>query len=391
MYKILTLNTISPKGLEILTGHSCQVLDQCSEPDGILLRSFKLSAENIAPGVLAIARAGAGVNNIPVESCTERGIPVFNAPGGNANAVKELVIAALLLSSRGIVQGIRYVDSLGSIGDIKELNRQLEAHKKHFKGVDLEGRTLGIIGLGAVGGLVAKAGLMMNMRVLGYDPALSVERAWSLPGEVERYTLLEHLVRDSDYVSIHVPALDSTRALINAELLENFKSGARLLNFSRQELIDVAALTESLDIGPLSCYVADFPHPQLINRDDTILMPHIGASTREAEQRCAVMAADVLYNFLATGNINHSVNFPTINLEHRSAYRLAVSNRNVPNMLTAILSCLGEANINLVDMLNRSRHDIAYNLIDLEQSPSSELLQTIRSLEGVVGVRLITA
>ena len=393
MYQILTLNTISPAGLDILRKQDCEILQAADSenPDAILLRSFKLLAENIPPSVKAVARAGAGVNNIPVAECTRLGIPVFNAPGGNANAVKELVIAALLLSSRGIIQGIRHVEALADCPDTATLTKRLEAEKKQFKGVDLQGRTLGVVGLGSVGSKVAGAGLMLGMRVLGYDPALSVERAWSLPAEIEQCSLLEHLVRDSDYISLHVPALEGTRALVDAPLLSNFGPQAQLLNFARAEVVDLAAVVDALDGGRLGGYITDFPHLDLMGRDDVIQMPHIGASTREAEQSCATMVADQLYNFLATGNISNSVNFPSIHLEQRGKFRLAVSNDNRPKMLNAILSHLGDANINVLDMLNRSRENIAYNLIDLEQRPTESLLELMRSLEGVVDVRLITA
>ncbi len=391
MRSVLTLNKISPRGLAVLENRGFHAGDDCPQPEGILLRSHALSAAAIPDSVAAIARAGAGVNNIPVDTCTARGIPVFNAPGANANAVKELVLAGLLLSSRGILQGIRYVNSLSSVTDEETLNRQMEAEKKRFKGVDLAGRVLGVIGLGAIGARVADIALKLGMRVLGYDPALSVDAAWRLPREVERREILQHMVRDADYLSLHIPALDSTRALVNQEFLSACKPGARLLNFSRQEVVDEESVIAALESGALSCYVTDFPHPSLMGREDIILMPHIGASTAEAEENCAVMAAEVLCDFLATGNISNAVNYPAITLERRGRYRLTVSNRNVPKKLNAILSVLADAEINVVDMLNRSRDDIAYSLIDLDEVPDELLLVNIQALEGVIRVRAIPA
>ncbi len=389
MYKILRLNEIAPRGREILEARGLRLVQKCAAPDAILVRSHKISEAELPESVRALARAGAGVNNIPVEACTRRGIPVFNTPGANANSVKEIVIAALLLCSRGILPGIRYVENLGTEWTDEELNSKLEAEKKQFKGVDLAGRTLGVVGLGAVGARVAKAGLTLGMRVIGYDPALSVDAAWRLPGEVERREQLHYLVRDADYISVHVPVLESTRALFNKKLLSECRKGASLLNFSRVEVVDVAAIKEALDSGRLSYYVTDFPHPLLLRHKSAILMPHIGASTVEAEENCAVMAVEQLYDFLCSGNISNSVNFPSISLERRGEHRVAVCNLNLPKQLNAILSVLGEQNLNVVDMLNRSRGDIAYNLIDLEQQPGTRLLQQIKGLEGVINVRTI--
>ena len=391
MRNILTLNKIARRGLDVLKERGFHAGDDCPQPEGILLRSHLLSAEAIPDSVAAIARAGAGVNNIPVAACTARGIPVFNAPGANANAVKELVLAGLLLSSRGILPGIRYVESLAAIADGEILERQIEAEKNRFKGVNLAGRVLGIIGLGAIGARVADIALQLGMRVLGYDPALSVDAAWRLPREVERRESLRHMVRDADYISLHVPALDSTRALISEELLAACKPGARLLNFSRRDVVDPSSVVTALERGILSCYVTDFPYPELISREDVILMPHIGASTTEAEENSAIMAAEELCDFLISGNISNAVNYPSISLERRGCYRLAVSNRNVPKKLNAILSVLADAELNVVDMLNRSRDDIAYSLIDLDEVPGEQQLLHIKALEGVIRVRAIPA
>ncbi|MCB1856176.1 MAG: phosphoglycerate dehydrogenase [Halieaceae bacterium] len=387
--KVLTLNQISLKGLERLPRDRYEIASEFSSPDAILLRSHKLQPEDIAGSVLAIARAGAGVNNIPVAECTRRGIPVFNSPGANANAVKELVAAALLLGSRGIVEGIRYVDTLGDMQDKAELNRVLEAHKKQFKGNELVGKTLGVVGLGAIGSMVAEMALTMGMEVIGYDPALSVEAAWRLSSKVRKADNLAMLFARSDYVSLHLPVLDSTRGLVNAELLGAAKKGSCLLNFARQEIVDEEAVTGALDAGTLRRYIADFPSPALIGRNDVILMPHIGASTDEAEENCAIMAAEQLRDFLENGNVRNSVNFPALQLERVTGCRLSVSNENVPKILGSVLAILADENINVIDMLNKSREGIAYNLIDIDTRAGEAVLDKMRALRGVINVRLI--
>ena len=387
--QILTLNQISVKGLERFPRDGYEIASEFAHPDAILLRSHKLQPDDIADSVLAIARAGAGVNNVPVAACSERGIPVFNAPGANANAVKELVAAGLLLGSRGIVEGIGYVDTLSEMTDKDEMNRVLEAHKKNFKGSELVGKTLGVVGLGAIGSLVAEMALTLGMDVIGYDPALSVEAAWRLSSQVRRADTLSALFARSDYITLHLPVLDSTRGLVNAELLSAVREGTCLLNFARQEIVDEDALVSALETGRLRKYIADFPSPALIGRDDVILMPHIGASTDEAEENCAIMAAEQLRDFLENGNIRNSVNFPTLVLERVSGCRLSVTNSNVPKILGSVLSILADENINVIDMLNKSRGDIAYNLIDVEGHVSESVLEQMRGLDGVVNVRLI--
>jgi D-3-phosphoglycerate dehydrogenase len=389
MFRILTLNQIAARGLERLPRQYYEIASEFSAPDAILLRSHKLQPEAIAPSVLAIARAGAGVNNIPVATCTERGIPVFNTPGANANAVKELVIAGLVLGSRGVLEGSRYVGTLGEMRDAAALSTLLEKEKSRFKGNELAGKTLGVVGLGAIGSLVADAALALGMRVVGHDPALSVEAAWRLPREVGKIDSLAALFARSDYISLHLPVLPSTRALVNRELLSNCRPGTRLLNFAREELVDEAALIEALDEGRIGRYISDFPTPALIGRPDVVLLPHIGASTDEAEENCAVMAVDQLRDFLEHGNVRNSVNFPTLQLDRTTELRLAIANRNVPGMLGQLLSLLAEANINVGDMLNKSRDEIAYNLIDIEQRPDETLLQRMRAVAGVVSVRLL--
>ena len=348
-----------------------------------------MQAAEIPDSVAAIARAGAGVNNIPVELCSERGIPVFNTPGANANAVKELVAAAMLLASRDIVGGIAFArDQDGSLAPA-DFSALMEREKKRFAGSELAGKTLGVIGLGAIGSLVARLGLDFGMDVVGFDPALSVEAAWRLPSEVRRMKDVQTLLGCSDFISLHLPVLDSTRGLINADMLKHFRPSSCLVNFAREEIVATEDLVEALNSGTLSRYVADFPNPLLLGRDDTILMPHIGASTAEAEENCAVMAADQLKGFLEHGNIRHSVNFPTIELDRTTDFRITLSNQNEPGMLSHILTLIGEAGLNVADLLNKSVGDIAYNIIDLDGVPKDTLLAQIRSLNGVLNLRVI--
>ena len=389
MHKVLTLNHISVKGLERFPREHYELASEFTHPDAILLRSHKLKMEEISDTVLGIGRAGAGTNNIPVAECTQRGIPVFNAPGANANAVKELVAAAMLLGSRGIVEGISYVDTLAGISDEAELNKTLEAQKKKFKGGELAGKTLGVIGLGAIGSLVAEMALTLGMDVCGYDPALSVDAAWRLSSRVQKCDALESIFARSDFVSLHLPVLDATRDLINTELLSHSHRGCCLLNFARKEIVDVAAVVDALQAGKLRRYITDFPEPSLIGRKDVLLMPHLGASTQEAEENCAIMVADQLQDFLENGNIRNSVNFPTLILEPSEGVRLAIVNDNVPKMLGKLLSVLADEDINVIDMLNKSRDEIAYNLIDVAAKPSKSVLSRMRELEGVISVRLI--
>lgn len=393
MYKIKTYNAISDKGLQRFPADKYQVDAEISGADAIMLRSHKLDAASIEAGVKAVARAGAGTNNVPVQECTEAGIVVFNTPGANANAVKELVLCGLLLASRGIVPGIGFASSQTEIKDEAELSKLMEQEKKRFKGSEISGKTLGVVGLGAIGSLVAEMAIDMGMKVQGYDPALSVEAAWRLPSKVERKENIAALVASSDFISLHLPVLDSTRGLINADIFSAMREGCCLLNFARDEIVDAKALLAALESGKLGKYVSDFPRPELMGRDDVISMPHIGASTNEAEENCAVMAADQLMDFLENGNIKNSVNFPALYLDRTvdaaSCTRLAICNRNVPKMLGQILSVLADQNINVLDMLNKSRNDIAYNLIDLETRPSEDALAAISNIEDVIKVTLL--
>lgn len=389
MHKVRTLNSISVKGLDQFSRENYELASELVNPDAIILRSYKLGSDDIVDSVKAIARAGAGVNNIPVSDCTDRGIPVFNTPGANANAVKELVMAALLLGSRGIVEGMNYSQSLGEINDYAEMNKILEAEKKRFKGEELVGKKLGVVGLGAIGSSVAQMGLTLGMEVLGYDPALSVAAAWRLPSEVQSMDNLVSLFSKADYISLHLPVLDSTRNLVNADLLKQVKPGAKLLNFARAEIVDNEAVLESIAAGGLARYLSDFPAPELIGKDGVYLMPHIGASTNEAEENCAIMAAAQLKDFLENGNIKNSVNFPALYLERTQGCRVAIANRNIPAMLGSILAVFADHNLNVDDMLNKSRDEIAYTLIDLDEAPSDEALAALNAVEGVINVRVL--
>jgi D-3-phosphoglycerate dehydrogenase len=389
MYKILTHNKISVKGLDKFSRDRYEVASEIGRPDAIMLRSHQLSADSIADSVAAIGRAGAGVNNIPVKSCTERGVVVFNAPGANANAVKELVIAGLLLSGRDILGGINYIKQQGGGLAEAELHKLVEGGKKQFGGAELAGKTLGVVGLGAIGSLVAETGLMLGMQVLGLDPALSVEAAWRLSRDVERVENMQTLLAKSDYVTLHLPVIEATRNLINKELAQSFKPGSVLLNFSREKLVDTAAIVEALAAGRLRSYISDFPMPELLGRDDVVQMPHLGASTAEAEENCAIMIADQLIDFLEHGNIRNSVNFPNISLERSGVCRLAITNRNVPKMLGQILSVLADRNQNVDDMINKSRGEIAYTLIDIERKPQDDLVQALEAIDGVVSARIL--
>jgi D-3-phosphoglycerate dehydrogenase / 2-oxoglutarate reductase len=389
MYKIRTLNNISSKGLDKFPHRSYELSSEISDPDAILVRSQQLTVEDATASLRAVGRAGAGVNNIPVSDYTDKGVVVFNTPGANANAVKELVMAGLLLSCRGIVQGIEYVDTLKDVNDKGELNKLVEVSKKQYKGSELKGKTLGVLGLGAIGSMVAEMALQMEMQVLGYDPALSVDAAWRLSRKVKKMENMQALFSRSDIISLHVPAIEATRGMINNETLPYFKDGAILLNFARGELIDSDALLAALESGKLSQYISDFPTPGMIGKPGVFSTPHLGASTAEAEENCAMMVADQIIDFLENGNIHNSVNFPNLILERSdSGYRLALSNKNVPRILSSVLSILADRNINVIDMLNKSREDIAYNLIDIGSEPTDDLVNDILAIEGVINVHV---
>ena len=388
--KIKTFNAIAEKGLNILQEKKFEVSDGLSDPDAIILRSHKLKKEDFGNNLKAKARAGAGVNNIPVEECSELGIPVFNTPGANANAVKEIVLAALLMSSRGLFQGANFVNSIEESNQ-EELKPLIESGKKSFKGRELTGGTLGVVGMGAIGSKVADMGVMLGMNVIGYDPAITVEAAWKLPNKVERKESIEDVFKESDYISLHVPANDKTKGLINSDLLKNAKKGLRLINFARDEIVVSKDIIESLDKNILSKYITDFADLDLISRakiaNDVIILPHIGASTSQAEENCSVMAAEQLDDFLNNGNIKNSVNFPELIEPRPSEFRITLSNKNHPGMIGKITTVLADNKLNIIDMVNKSRGDIAYNVIDLETKPPEKVLVELSALDDVISVR----
>ena len=391
-YKIKTLSTISPKGLEMLSNSLCSLEENNQDPDGVLVRSTKINPSQLNKSLKTISRAGVGVNNIPIDACTDKGVVVFNTPGANSNAVKELVLAGLLLSSRNVFSSIDFVNNLQHLDKLEELEPFLEENKKKFKGRELSGATLGVVGLGAIGSKVARMGVSLDMKVLGYDPALSVEAAWKLPSEVEPMETIEDLFSRSTFITLHIPATESTKGLVNLKLLENAKK-ASLLNFARQEVVDDKSILEALEKEFLINFITDFPTPDLIkraNKDrDVILLPHIGASTSQAEENCAVMAVEQITDFLQTGNIKNSVNFPNVNLPRSTKYRIAITNKNVPAMIGQIATSLGELGLNIADMTNVSRGDVAYNLIDIENEVKEEALTKLSLIENVINVRLI--
>lgn len=391
MFKVKTYNRIAVQGLERFPRAKYEVGSDIAHPDALLLRSHRLHDEVLPETLKAVARAGAGVNNVPVADCSEKGIVVFNTPGANANAVKELVLCGLLLGSRGINGGMNYVQTLSHIHDAGEMSNLLEKEKKNFAGNELYGKKLGVVGLGAIGSMVAETALALGMDVLGYDPALSVEAAWRLPNQVQRMENLQSLLSKADYISLHVPAIPATKHLINSDTLSNVKDGAVLLNFARDAIVDPDAVVASLDLpGKLAQYICDFPEPCLLGRDDVLAMPHIGASTKEAEENCAVMAANQIKDYLENGNIKNSVNFPAIAMERDpGTVRITFANRNVSGVLGHVLGVLAEFNVNVADMVNKSRGDLAYNIIDVEQQPSDAVIDAVKAVEHVVSVRVI--
>lgn len=389
MYKIRTYNSLAAKGLQRFPSTQYQVGPQLKNADALMLRSQKLHTEVIEESVLGVARAGAGVNNIPVAEYAQRGIVVFNTPGANANAVKELVAAALLLGSRDIFGGMSYVQSLGEIGDSAEMHKLLEANKKRFAGSEIAGLTLGVVGLGAIGALVANMALELGMNVVGYDPAISIESAWRLSSRVQKMDSLQALVSVSDFVTLHVPAIPPTLGLINGDVLARFKPGARLLNFARDEIVDIPAVIAALGGGRLSAYISDFPHPDLLGRKDALLLPHIGASTSEAEENCAVMAAGQLMDFLENGNVRNSVNYPDTQMARNGGYRITFCNENVPKVLGHVLTVLADHDLNVIDMVNLSRGDFAYSIIDVENEPGADVVRAINHAEHVIRARLL--
>jgi len=384
--KILTLNAISARGLARLPEHY-SVGGDVADPDGILVRSANMHEMDIPASVRAIARAGAGTNNIPVKKLSERGVPVFNAPGANANAVKELVIAGMLMGARNIVPAIKFVEGLS--GTDEEMHKATEAGKKNFAGSELPGRTLAVIGLGAIGSYIAEAAIKLGMSVIGFDPAITVDAAWRLPSQVKRAENVEDALRVADFVTLHVPLVDATRNLINAQRIGVMRSGAVLLNFAREGVVDNVAVIEALDANKLHAYICDFPANALKGHARVVALPHLGASTEEAEENCAVMVADQLTDYLENGNILNSVNFPNVGMPRESGFRLAISNANVPNMVGQISSLLAAAGLNIHNMVNKSKGDIAYTLVDVDSDVTDAMIEQLSSIAGVLAVRYL--
>ncbi|MBC8524078.1 MAG: phosphoglycerate dehydrogenase [Chlorobium phaeobacteroides] len=387
MFKILTLNNISVTGLDRLPRDNYEIASEIGHPDAILLRSFKMHDMEIPDTLKAVGRAGAGVNNIPVEKMTAMGIPVFNTPGANANAVKELVIAAMLMASRNLTQAWEYARNLE--GDDAAIAKAVEAGKKKYVGTELPGKTLGVIGLGAIGGQIANAVIALGMNVIGYDPTVTIQHAWKLSAEVERALSFEELLSEADYITFHVPLIDATRNMLNAESIKHMKKNAIVLNFARGGIVDDAAIIKALDEENLYAYINDFPTNENKNHPSVVSLPHLGASTLEAEDNCAVMVADQVRDYLENGNITNSVNFPEMRMPRAGASRIAISNSNVPKMVGQITSVLADSGINIVDMLNKSRGDIAYNLLDLGTEVGKDIADKIKKIEGVLAVRIM--
>lgn len=388
MFVIRTYNAISPTGLARFDDARYKVSSESANPSGVLLRSYKLTTDELPSTVTAVARAGAGTNNIPTTDLTGKGIVVFNTPGANANAVKELICAGLMMSSRDIFGGLKFVDGMAN-QLTEELDPLLESEKKRFAGTEIYGKTLGIVGLGAIGSLVANMALDLGMRVVGYDPAISVEAAWRLSSRVEKMPSLDALLKESDYITLHVPAIDATKGMINSESISRMRPGVKLLNFARKEIVNADDVIAALDAGKMGSYVTDFPTPELIGHPRVLAMPHIGASTGEAEDNCAVMAADQLIDFLENGNIKNSVNFPDASMARGSDFRLTFSNSNVPNVLSTVLSQISSTGANVIDLVNQSRNEVAYNIMDIDQPVTDELVDAISNLDGVIRVRRV--
>jgi len=386
-FKILTLNNISVRGLERLPRDRYEVASEIGHPDGILLRSADMHSMDIPSSVLAVARAGAGTNNVPVAKLSRRGVPVFNAPGANANAVKELVLAGLFLSARNICQAWGYVRSLE--GDDHAIEEAVEKGKKKFVGHELPGRTLGVVGLGAIGVEVANAALGLGMKVLGYDPQITVQRAWQLSSGVEQALSLDDLFARCDAVTVHVPLMDATRGLVSEARLRLMRRGSVVLNFARAQIVDEAAMLAALDAGSIAAYVCDFPTRAVKDHPKVVALPHLGASTGEAEENCAVMAAETLRDFLENGNVRNSVNFPEAVLPRAGSARIAIANDNVPNMVGQISTCLAGAKLNIADLLNKSRGDLAYTIIDTDAPVPPEVLAQLRAIPGVLAARTV--
>lgn len=389
MYKILTLNNISQVGLDKLPADSFNISDDEAAPDAIILRSFKMHDMDIPSSLKAVGRAGAGVNNIPLDTMSKAGIPVFNAPGANANAVKELVIASLFISARNISQAIQYTENLE--GEDAELSKLVEAGKKKFAGYELPGRTIGVVGLGAIGRMVANTCIDLGMNVIGFDPGLTVEGAWHLSSRISRANSVEELLGTVDFLTVHVPLMDATRDLINKDNVGKMKSTAVVINLARGGITNDEAICDAIDAGKLAAYVTDFPNNRTKKTPAVIGLPHLGASTCEAEDNCAIMVAEQVKNYLESGNIVNSVNFPNVSMPRGTDHRLVVSNANVPNMVGQISTIMADAGLNINDMINQSRGDVAYTIVDVDSHIPDSVVDTLQSLEGIMVARTIQA
>ncbi len=386
MYKIQTLNKIDPEGLQVFPATSYEIASELSDPDAIVLRSFSMHDMEIPSSVRAIARAGAGVNNIPIAKCTEKGIVVFNTPGANANGVKELVIAALLLASRDLIGGVQWAKTLVNEGD--KVPALVEKGKANFGGSEIKGKTLAVVGLGAIGVLVANAAQSLGMNVIGYDPYISIDHAWNLHHDVVRAFGIEPMLAKADFITLQIPLMAETTGFVNADKIKLMKNGVKILNFARGELVVDADVISGIQSGKVGAYFTDFPNALLVNAEGVVAIPHLGASTNESEVNCAIMAAEQIRNFFENGNIRNSVNFPAAELERNGGARLLVTNKNIPNIISQITTILAQAGINIDNMLNKNKGDIAYNIIDTsEVSLSEDVVSKIKSIEGVFMVR----
>lgn len=386
-FNVLILNQISAHGLQRLPAEHYATGKDIAKPDAVLVRSADMHKMEIPQSVLAIARAGAGTNNIPVKAMSARGVPVFNAPGANANAVKELVIAGMLLAARNLSGALEFVSTLDR--NDADMEKKVEEGKKHFAGYELSGQTLGVIGLGKIGCLVADAAIKLGMNVLGYDPEITVDAAWSLPSQVKKANSVAEVLKHAQFVTLHVPLVDATRHLINADNIGNLKHSAVLLNFSREGVVDEAVVLDALVDKKLGYYVCDFPGSRINGKPGVIALPHLGASTREAEDNCAVMVADQLRDYLEHGNVQNAVNFPNVAMPRESAFRVAVANANVPNMLGQISTAMANNGLNIHNMMNKSRGEMAYTLVDVDSKVPKAVIDAIRAIDGVLAVRYL--
>ena len=388
MFKVLTLNNISVAGLDRLPRDQYEIASEIPSPDAVLVRSFKIHDWPIPDTLQAIGRAGAGVNNIPVDEMTKKGIPVFNTPGANANAVQELVLTGMLLSARNICSAWEFAKTLD--GSDAEITKQVESGKKNFVGFELPGKTLGVVGLGAIGIKIANTAISLGMRVIGYDPKMTVQSAWKLSHEVEQATSIDGLLSECDFVTFHVPLIDATRNLINTERLENMRDNVTILNFSRSGIINDEAVIEALDKGKVHAYICDFPSNLLKQHPKVVTLPHLGASTAEAEDNCAIIVADQIKDYLENGNIRNAVNFPTVKMPKMTGqYRLTIAHENIPNIIGPITNAIAKVDVNIIDMLNKSLNEAAYTLIDTEAALQNTVIDEIKAIEGVLNVRCL--